>query len=159
MGKQNSNKNLSEKYQRYNSDVKRAAVAYRADGKTVPLKDCSPEQVEFIAGLWRVQQPFPYTIYDVRGEEFVLHEQVARVEQNHFEFWRASKVAENCYGRYLVTGFDYIVAKYSTDDMTYWAYGETIERARAFLGIRLYDVYMDMIHSVACKKIMAQQKK
>lgn len=29
------------------------------------------------------------------------------------------------------------------------AYGQTIEQARAFLGIKMYDEYQDLIHSAA----------
>ena len=60
-------------------------------------------------------------------------------------------VGLNCYGRFIVGGPEVIVAKYDTDRGTYWSYGPTLEQARAFLGIKLYDEYMDLIHSVACK--------
>ena len=53
----------------------------------------------------------------------------------------------------------YYVAKYTTDQGTYWSYGNTIEQARAFLGIKLYDEYMDLIHTHACKNQFAHQKK
>ena len=143
-----------EKERAYHADCVRGAqrvMAYRSNGTTVPLADVDISNVEYIGGLWRVQDKFPHKIQDVRGEPFVLLERVPRNERNHFDFYRAARVGFNCYGPYLVGGPTQIVAKYTTDAQTYWAYGATVEQARAFLGIRLYDEYMDLIHSVACK--------
>jgi len=77
-----------------------------------------------------------------------------------FEYWTAKNVGYNCYGPFSLQGdgFDYIVAKYETDDGVYWGYGETIEKARAFLGLKLYDEYKHLINSVACKKKLAQTR-
>lgn len=130
---------------------KRGAVAYSSDGKTRPLSQCNVDDVKFIAGLWRVQDKFEHKIQLVRDRQFVLLEKLNRIEHNKFEFYRAALVARNCYGWYLVRGHEMIVAKYETDKQTYWGYGTTIERARAFLGIRMYDEYCELIHSVACK--------
>lgn len=129
----------------------RGALAYSSDGNTRPLKNCDINNVKLIAGLWRVQNKFEHKIQNVRGKEFVLLEKINRTEKNLFEFYRAAMVATNCYGRFFVGGAEQIVAKYETDKQTYWSYGNTIEQARAFLGIRLYDEYSDLIHSVACQ--------
>ena len=142
---------IKEKLKLYKSDAANGALAYRSNSSTVPLGFCSIEDVEFIGGLWRVQDKFPYEIQDVRGDHFVLLERLPRSERNHFEFYKAVRVGYNCYGPYLVPGASQIVAKYTTDKQTYWAYGKTVEQARAFLGIKLYDEYMDLIHRVACK--------
>lgn len=135
------------------------AVAYTSDGITVPLAKLVPSQVEFIGGAWRVQNPFMPEIQIVRDRMFVLGEKLPLKEKNHFEFYRASLVSENCYGKYIMSSNQYIVAKYATDKGTYWAYGPTIEQARAFLGIKLYDEYMDLIHSVACKNTQNKKQK
>lgn len=135
------------------------AVAYTSDGTTVPLAKLEPWQVEFIGGAWRVQNPFMSEIQTVRDRMFVLGEKLPHKEKNHFEFYRASLVSENCYGKYIMSSNQYIVAKYATDKGTYWSYGNTIEQARAFLGIKLFDEYMDLIHSVACRNALARQKK
>ena len=124
-----THKTIDEKKRAYRAacaDSKRQALAHRSDGTTVPLADVNVNDVEFIGGLW------PHT------------------EKTLFEFYRAAVVGENCYGRYL-TDTSYIVAKYTTDDGEFWGYGSTIEQARAFLGVKLYDEYKDLIHQHACR--------
>ena len=148
-----------EKFRDYNRDRRAGVLAYKSDGTTVPLESVKLSNVEFVAGVWRVQNPFPYKIQEVRGTKFVLTERLPHIEKNLFEFYRASMVSENCYGKYISGSPKYIVAKYTTDHGTYWSYGDTIEQARAFLGIRLYDEYMDLIHAHACKKQLSRQKK
>ena len=148
----------SDKLRDYTRDCKLGILAYKSDDTAVLLSSVAPSQVEFVAGLWRIQNPFPYDIHDVRGVKFVLTERLPHTEKNLFEFYRASQVAENCYGPFIIPGSQ-IVAKYTTDRGTYWSYGNTIEQARAFLGIRLYDEYMDLIHSVACRKTLTRDQK
>ena len=127
------------------------AIAWNAKGREYLLRDLKCDDVEYNGGAWRVQNKFDYKIQMVRGEEFVLGDKIDRTEKNLFEFYRAYMVGCNCYGRYMLRKPEMVVAKYETDKQTFWAYGPTIEQARAFLGIRLYDEYRDLIHSVACK--------
>lgn len=148
-----------EKFRDYNRDRRAGVLAYKSDDTTVPLESVKLSNVEFVAGLWRVQTPFPHKIQDVRDKQFVLDAPLLHREKNHFEFYSAWLVSENCYGKYISGSPKYIVAKYTTDHGTYWSYGDTIEQARAFLGIRLYDEYMDLIHAHACKKQLSRQKK
>lgn len=153
--KMSTHKTFAEKERAYHGDCVKGwtqVMAYRSNGTTIPLVSVDVSDVEFIGGLWRIQDKFPHKIQDVRGDPFVLFERIPRNERNHFEFYRAARVGYNCYGPYIVGGPTQIVAKYTTDNHTYWAYGATVEQARAFLGIKLYDEYMDLIHSVACKK-------
>lgn len=152
-------KTTKEKLTSYQKSVANNELAYKSDGTSVPLATCRPGDVEFIGGLWRVQNNFPYKIQEVRGTEFVLHERMPNKEKNLFEFFRASQVCCNCYGYFMVPASNRIVAKYTTDNQTYWSYGNSIEQARAFLGIRLYDEHMDLIHSVACKDCVQRVKK
>ena len=149
--KLSTHKTPGEKLSQYHTDIANNTVAYRSNMTTVPLSKCPPETVEFIGGLWRVQDIFPHKIQEVRDDLFVLIERLPRQERNLFEFYRAQRVSQNCYGYHMVSGLSQIVAKYTTDKGTYWAYGSTVEQARAFLGIKLYDEYSDIIHSVACK--------
>ena len=108
----------------------------------------------FVAGLWRVQVDFPYEITRVRDKDMVLTEKIDHQETTLFEFYRAKLLGYNCYGPFVIKDdkYDYIVAKYVTDNKTYWAYGKTIEQARAFMGIKMYDEYKDVINTIACKK-------
>lgn len=140
-------------------DSRVQAMAYRSDGTTMALVDVDIADVEFVCGLWRVQNPFPHTIQIVRNRELVLAEKLPHTERIPFEYWRAYSVSENCYGKYLSSKPDVIVAKYQTDDGVYWGYGNTIEQARAFLGIKLFDEYMDLIHAAACRNTQNKQQK
>lgn len=157
-----THKTIAEKQYAYNAailDSKHQAMAYSRDGTVAPLVNFAVSDVEFIGGLWRVQTPFKRKIQDVRDKQFVLGAPLPHREKNHFEFYSARLVSENCYGKYISDSPKYIVAKYTTDNSTYWSYGTTIEQARAFLGIKLYDEYMDLIHAHACKKQLSRQKK
>lgn len=134
-------------------------LAWDSAGREYPLRNLTPDDVEYIGGAWRVQNKFEYPIQMVRGEEFVLGERLNRTERNHFEFYHARVVGTNCYGRFIIGGPEVIVAKYETDDETLWSYGGSIEQARAFLGISLYDKYMDLIHATACRKKLSRDSK
>lgn len=132
---------------KYDADVANGVVAYRENGTTVPLNKISFNKVRFIGGLWRVQRCFKEPITTIRDKEFVICSRLPKQEKNHFEYYTAKLLIENCYGKYIMGGMpNYIVAKYETQDGTFWSYGETIEQARAFLGIKLYDTYSDLIH-------------
>ncbi len=120
--------------------------AYKSDGTRVPLRDLRIDMVEFVAGLWRVQNNFPHKIENVRKKDFVIGEKLPHVERTLFDFYMAYSVGENCYGKYIGKNPDYIVAKYVTARGVYAAYGKTIEDARAYLGIKLYDEFQDVIH-------------
>lgn len=156
-----THKTIEEKKRAYNAAIlnEHTVMAYRSDDTRAPLINYPMNDVEFIGGLWRVQNQFPYEVQDVRDKQFVLGAKLPRQEKNHFEFYSAMMVSENCYGKSLSVGSKYIVAKYTTDHGTYWSYGDTIEQARAFLGIRLYDEYTDLIHRYACKNQLTRQKK
>ena len=134
---------------------KEAVYAYKSDGTQVPLKDCRLVNLEFVAGLWRIQDAFPHKIENVRKKDFVIGEKLPHVERTLFDFYAAYSVSENCYGKFVPKNPDYIVAKYVTNRGTYCAYGKTIEDARAYLGIKLYDEFQDVIH----KAINTQHQK
>ena len=126
--------------------------AYYSNGKKVPLYNfaLNSERVELIGGLWRVQDNFPHTVQKVRDIEVVLADKISHNERIPFEYWNAYRIGENCYGRYLSAQPDTIVAKYAASkNLVYWGYGNTIEQARAFLGIRLFDEYKDCISVLA----------
>ena len=155
--KLSEHKTLAEKERAYHGDCVKSVpqvMAYCSDGKKTPLVCVDVAHVEFISGNWCVQDPFPYKkIYQVRNREFVLCERLPRQENNHFEFYFALPVSWNCFGPFVAKDprTQYVVAKYKTKRGIYWSYGRTIEEARAFLGIKLYDEYKDLIHSIACK--------
>lgn len=142
-------KTESQKVAAYIRDKKKKEVvyAYKSDETKVPLKDCRLVNLEFVAGLWRIQDEFPYKIENVRKKDFVIGNKLPHVERTLFDFYQAFSVCENCYGKYMSKTCDYIVAKYVTNRGTYAAYGKTIEDARAYLGIKLYDEFQDVIHA------------
>lgn len=141
----------AQKRAAYAQDVAAGAVAYYPDLTTKPLASLNIDMVEFIGGVWRVQIPFERDIIDVRGKPFVLLERLPHMEKNRFEYWRASMVYDLAYGRKM--GGEYVVAMYRTNRGVFSSYGSTIEQARAFLGIRLYDEFADEIHKIATAKM------
>jgi len=149
---------IASKRRAFRLAAAQGCIAWDKNGCEHLLRNLNIDDVEYIGGAWRVQNKFEHKIQLVRGEQFVLGEKLNRAENNHFEFYRAHIVGKNCYGYYLVNNSYVIVAKYETDDETFWAYGHTIEQARAFLGIRLYDKYQDAIHAHLCRKKLANEK-
>lgn len=160
--KLSAHKTTDDKNHAYNAAIlssDKKAMAYRSNGTTVPLVHVNRSDVEFIGGLWRVQDDFPYKIQLIRDREMVLLKKLPHQERMPFEYFTACIVGYNCYGPFIHKTPDCIVAKYTTDDGVFWGYGATIEKARAFLGIKLYDTYMDLIHKHACKSQFQDHQK
>lgn len=146
-----------QKCRAFISDRNSGKKAYKSDNTVVPLKEVNVNDVEFIAGFWRVQDYFDYNIQQVRDRKIILGQRLEYKENTFFEYYQATTLAYNCYGP-IFLGFDMVAAKYTTDKGVYWSYGKSIAEARAFMGIKLYDEYMDLIHSVACKNIRKNEK-
>lgn len=141
---------VAEKRAEYNNDLDSGALAYIDYNKSVKLGTPGAEfnDVDFIGGLWRVQRPFNREITRVRDRDFILGEKLPHKEHTKFDFFKAYMVTTNCYGRFVFENkdrYDFIVAKYKNNRGTFWAYGKTIADARAFLAIRIYDLYQDLI--------------
>lgn len=151
-------KTVAEKRAAYNTACYNHEYAVDYKINKIQLSSVPFNQVDYIGGAWRIQSPEPDGIQMVRGRPFLLGERLPHQEKTKFEFYRAALLFYNCYGYSDTIIYDTIVAKYTTDKGTHWAYGSTIEQARAFLGIRLYDEYMDLIHSIACKNTLSKQK-
>lgn len=154
-----THKNQEIKKIEFAAAQQRGDVAYRQDLTTVPLKQLTMNSVEFIGGRWRIQNKFPYKIQMIRDREMVLLKQLPHQDHVLFDYYTAAVVGYNCYGPFILNNSDYIVAKYTTDNGVFWGYGRTLEQARAFLGIKLYDEHMDLIHRHACKNQLSHQKK
>lgn len=109
--------------------------------------------VDKVGGKWCIQKKFPHKITHVRDRDFILTKKLDRQENTLFEFYGAKIVGYNCYGPFVINSSktDYVVAKYDTDKETYWGYGKTLEEARAFLGLKMYDEYKEVINAIACK--------
>lgn len=148
---------IAEKRAQYIRDCASGENAYNSADAAIPLSDVPFDCVEFIGGLWRVQNGMHYNICKIRDRQMILGQRLNHNEKTFFEYYQAALLSYNCYGP-LPPRFDMIAAKYTTDHGEYWSYGKSIADARAFLGIRLYDEYMNLIHSVACKKIMQNAK-
>ena len=118
-------------------------------GKSSAISD----RVDRINGLWHVQNKFPHTITRVRDKDMVLMKKLDRIEDTKFEYWSAKTVGYNCFGPFVSSdnSYDYIVARYDTDNGPLWGYGRTLEAARAYLGLKLYDEYKEVIHAIACR--------
>jgi hypothetical protein len=147
--------NVEEKRIAFELGVEDGMVAYTGFQKHIPLGGPGAEfnDVEYIAGLWRVQHKIPYEITNVRDRQFVLVEKLPRTEKNKFEYYRAALATWGGTGCSAnVSRPDWIVAKYETPRGTFMSYGQTIEQARAFLAISIYDEYQDLIHTAAFEK-------
>ncbi len=146
---------VAEKRIAYNRALSDGAVAYVGFNQTIPLGALGAEfnDVEFIGGLWRVQKKFPYKITEVRDRQFVLVEKLPRTEKNQFEYYKAALATWGGTGCSTnTTNPDWIVAKYETPRGTFMSYGQSIEQARAFLAISIYDEYQNLIHGAAFEK-------
>lgn len=145
-------KDVAEKRIAFELGVEDGMAAYTGFQKSIPLGGPGAEfnDVEYIAGLWRVQKKFPYKITDVRDKQFVLVKKLPRMEKNKFEYYTAAGAVWSGTGCSAdIAHPDWIVAKCETPRGTYWAYGQTIEQARAFLAISIYDKHQDLIHVAA----------
>lgn len=151
--KKSDKENAAAKRIEYNKALDAGAVAYTGFRECAPLENFEFNDVEYIAGLWRVQHKIPYEITNVRDRQFVLVEKLPRTEKNKFEYYRAALATWGGTGCLAdVSRPDWIVAKYETPRGTFMSYGQTIEQARAFLAISIYDEYQDLIHTAAFEK-------
>ena len=151
--KKSDKENAAAKRIEYNKALDAGAVAYTGFRECAPLENFEFNNVEYIAGLWRVQNKFLYEIINVRDRQFVLVEKLPRTEKNKFEYYRAALATwcgTGCSAD--VSRPDWIVAKYETPNGIFMSYGQTIEQARAFLAISIYDEYQDLIHAAAFEK-------
>lgn len=140
----------------YFANDKREKKAIAEDGRLITLGDdgAMEEDVDLIGGQWHIQNNFDYSkIVHVRDKDMILMGKLPRKENTNFEYWNAKLVGYNCFGPFVSKGNnpDYIVAKYETDNGPLWGYGKTLEEARAFLGLKLFDEYKDIIHLIACR--------
>ena len=151
--KKSDKENAAAKRIEYNKALDAGAVAYTGFQKCEPLENFEFNDVEYIAGLWRVQHKIPYEITNVRDRQFVLVEKLPRTEKNKFEYHRAALATWGGTGCLAdVSRPGWIVAKYETPRGTFMSYGQTIEQARAFLAISIYDEYQDLIHTAEFEK-------
>ena len=147
--------NIEEKRIAFELGVEDGMNAYTGFKEYIPLGGPGAEfnDVEYIAGLWRVQKKFPYKITQVRDRQFVLVKKLPRAEKNKFEYYTAAAAIWSGTGCSAdVAKPDWIVAKYETPNGVFMSYGQTIEQARAFLAISIYDGYQDLIHDAAFEK-------
>lgn len=142
----------------YAVDCKNGVGAYCVNGTRMRLSSMGHTRVKFVAGLWRViDVRHKYNVIDVRDKKFILGDKIDHREKNLFEYYQAALFADNCYG-VMQPIYNYVVAKYDTDNGPIWSYGMTIEQARAFLGIALFDKHVDMIHGAERAKLTGKSK-
>ncbi len=147
-----------QKQKLYKKDCIKGVLAYSSNETAVPLSTQLIDDVEFIGGLWRVQDPCEYQINRIRDKDMIMGPRISHNEKTHFEYYKVGLLTYNCYGP-LEPNLAFVAAKYVTDKCVYWSYGKSIAEARAFLGVRLYDDYKDLIHKEACKNILKNKSK
>ncbi|MBR3510455.1 MAG: hypothetical protein IKN73_00110 [Alphaproteobacteria bacterium] len=141
---------IQNKREKFNAALDAGAVAYKRNGETIPLGAPGADfnNVELFYDRWCIQEELKQqTIRSRDNLEFVIYEQLPRQEHTKFEFYRAGLVNNDWYGK-IVQKDSCICAKIDTIKGTFWAYGETIARARAFLTAKLYDVFQNVIEQV-----------
>lgn len=117
--------------------------AITAGGRKITLgkKGAKLQNVDKVAGLWRVQKKFPYSITRVRDKDLILTEKIQyKEESTNFEYWYAKRFDYNCYGPFIIdiSKPDFVVAGCVTDKGIRWAYGPEITDARAYLALKLW---------------------
>ncbi len=137
---------------KYYQDRINGIKAWDCRGQHHPLSAFPESDVKFVGGLWRVQEKFPHTITNVRGVDFVLGEKLKPSELpgdeiKFFEYYRAMRVGQNCYG-YFADEYDWKVAKCGQC----WGFGHDISEARARLAVRVLDVFGNEISPVVSKE-------
>lgn len=122
--------------------IEKEIFAYTSDGSKILLRNLNANEVKFSGGLWRYQKPLDKKIKTIRDKEFIIGNQLDINENNKFKYFSATLVGENCYGKFEGTA-KFIIANYGD----FWAYGESITAARAFLGNKLFNLYRDCVYS------------
>ena len=74
---------IAQKQLQYNNDCAQNARAYKSDETTVPLCDVPVGRVEFIGGLWRVQDKNDYNISMIRDRPMIL-DRALNIMKKHF---------------------------------------------------------------------------
>nr|MBQ0091256.1 hypothetical protein [Candidatus Enterousia merdequi] len=153
-------KDVRTKSEAFTKAVQNHIKAIDSNGNMINMDLLNLDDVAYVSGAWRVQVDFPYKISNIRKRDMVLLEKLNRVENTLFEFWSAKFVGYNCYGPFVSKNEkpDCIVAKYDTDNGAFWGYGETLEKARAFLGLKVYDEYKEVINAIACRQKLRKNK-
>ena len=145
-------KNTKKKSAAWVKAVHDGTMAVDENNQQSPVKNFDMSQLAFVAGWWRVQKKFDKKITRVRDKDFFIGNKLDYHERTKFDFYEAYTVNFNCYGYYIGEKPDYVVAIYDTDQGRLWGYGKTIQDARAFLGIKLYDICQDIIHDFLNRK-------
>ncbi|MBP5485228.1 MAG: hypothetical protein J6Y07_00775 [Alphaproteobacteria bacterium] len=148
-------KNIEEKRAAFEWAVDYEDAVAWIDGKPVPLGGPGAElnDVEYVAGLWRVQNKEQYDTISVQEREFVLLDRLTRTEHTNFEYYSAAHVGWTGCGRSCDNKPGYIIGKYETGRGTFYAYGcqwadgskEALATARAHLAGQVVLAYQDLI--------------
>ncbi|MCQ2599012.1 MAG: hypothetical protein MJ187_01385 [Alphaproteobacteria bacterium] len=155
---------MREKIEAYEKDCVKGKMAFKQVGtelKNISLRTLAPNEVEFIAGEWRIQNKLSAKIVTIavqnKEQRFVLGERLPNAKKNFFEYYKANVVGSNCYGNY-VTEIEMIIGKYETNRATYWAFGNNIEEVNNALWCKLGCTHAELIHSVESKKNAVVEK-
>ena len=141
-------KNLKQKYRAFVGDKNAGMFAHNSDGTIVPLKALRADDVEFIGGLWRVQNKNNYNVRKIGDRDIIIGDEIPYFGPSFFDYYRASYLTYNCYGP-LMPNYNLVVAKYDCGDEEFWAYAKNITMATAYLGMHLYDKYKSLINNHA----------
>ena len=138
-----SNMTNEQRSKKYNDDLAHNIDTRAIDenGKSRLLKLTNIDTVEFIAGLWRIQNDVELKPVTVRKKEFLMgkkftKQELAKQEIQFFDYYHASSFIFNCYGP-IIAHNDHVLANFQDE----WSYGHNISQARAYLAVKLLDKY------------------
>ncbi|MDL2295350.1 hypothetical protein LJC18_00850 [Lachnospiraceae bacterium OttesenSCG-928-E19] len=129
-----------------NPDVR----AMHASGDSERLGKLLIDKVEFIGGLWRVQNEYDFSnvvsIHDSKKKtdrHFKLLKELDIREHNNFTYYDARELVCNCYG-WREGPVPYFVTNYEIFGQNHWAFNTQQEGSRAFLSARKSDVFQEV---------------
>ncbi len=147
---------VAEKRAIFNREVDNGTKALLVGGQeTIPLgaPGAGFNDVEYVAGLWRVQNKVHYDTINVQERDFTLLDRLNRTEHTNFEYYSAAQVGWTGWGCACDNNPGYIIGKYETGRGTFYAYGcqwadgpkKALATARAHLAGQVYLAYKDLI--------------
>lgn len=146
-------KTPAEKRKAYEADAAAGKRAYYEKGHFVPLKKMKLNQVEFIKGKWRVQNPAPYAEkIIVDGYDIYLGSRIhdkLPANSAEFKFYDATPSVTWCENGMQIFKFDLVAAVYETSTQQIWAIGRDAAAARTNLIPKVYEEFKDIIKTIA----------
>lgn len=146
----------------FDTDCKKGVCAYLGDER-ISLHDVDKNKyiIKYIAGVWRLREKptQTYTVTDVYDKKFILGSEIKITERDDFNFkyYEASLVKYDLFN-VMTPEFNWYVAKCWTKHGVMMRYGETREKARAFLRGAILDGFSSNIAKIVLNNKQLQKQ-